>query len=738
MMLPEICIKRPVFATVLSLIVVLIGLISYTRLSVREYPRIDEPVVSVSVTYRGASAEVVESQVTKPLEDSLAGIEGVEVMTSQSRSETSRINVRFTLKRDPDSAAADVRDKVARARGKLPDTIDEPIISKVEADSNPIIYIAVQAGSLTTLEASDYVKRYVQPRLSVLPGAADVRIFGERQVSMRINLDRTRLAAYKLTVQDVEDAIRKQNAEIPAGRIESTSREFTVVAETDTQTPEQFSNIIVANVGGYPVRIRDVGSAEIGPVEERIISRFNGKSSLNIGVIKQAVSNPLELSNAVKAEVDKINPGLPPGMKLVVAYDTSVFIDRSIKSVFETIGEAILLVVLVIYFFLRSLRATLIPIVTIPVSLIGTFGLMYLFGFTINTLSLLAIVLAIGLVVDDAIVMLENIFRHVEDGMPRKEAAILGAREIGFAIVAMTLTLASVFAPLAFATGRTGRLFIEFALTLAGAVMVSGFVALTLSPMMCSLLLKHQERHSWIYNTIEGWINALTNGYRRALTATLHARWLVAIIWLVVLGLGVMFFTLLKSELAPIEDRGVVFGLVTTPQGSTPTYVADQIQADRRVLRAGSGGRRIHVDPGLSDGRRWKCDPASQAVGRAQEEAAADHGRNAAQACIDSGRHRIPHQSSFPGAVVSLHAGRIRRDVASALCRAAAHRRPLPRGSAQVSGRAEPADRPAAQHARGARCDQPRQAFRHRRGRGNRRAHARNDAGRPAGHAIQA
>ena len=578
MMLPEICIKRPVFATVLSLIIVLIGLISYTRLSVREYPRIDEPVVSVSVTYRGASAEVVESQVTKPLEDSLAGIEGVEVMTSQSRSETSRINVRFTLKRDPDSAAADVRDKVARARGKLPDTIDEPIIAKVEADSNPIIYIAVEAGSLSTLEASDYVKRYVQPRLSVLPGAADVRVFGERQISMRINLDRTRLAAYKLTVQDVEDAIRKQNAEIPAGRIESTSREFTVVAETDTRTPEQFNDIIVANVGGYPVRIRDVGSAAIGPVDERVISRYNGKSSLNIGVIKQAVSNPLELSNAVKAEVDKINLALPPGMKLVVAYDTSVFIDRSIKSVFETIGEAIVLVVLVIYFFLRSLRATLIPIITIPVSLIGTFGIMYLFGFTINTLSLLAIVLAIGLVVDDAIVMLENIFRHVEEGIPRKEAAILGAREIGFAIVAMTLTLASVFAPLAFATGRTGRLFIEFALTLAGAVMVSGFVALTLSPMMCSLLLKHQDRHSRIYNTIEGWINAVTNGYRRALTATLHARWLVAIIWVVVLALGVTFFMLLKAELAPTEDRGVVFGLVTSPQGSTPMYVSDQIR----------------------------------------------------------------------------------------------------------------------------------------------------------------
>jgi multidrug efflux pump len=578
MLLPEICIKRPVFATVLSLIILLVGMISYSRLSVREYPRIDEPVVSVTTTYRGASAEVVESQVTKPLEDSLAGIEGVEVMTSQSRSEVSQINVRFTLKRDPDSAAADVRDKVSRVRGKLPDTIDEPIIAKVEADSNPVIYIAVQAGSLSPLEASDYVKRYVQPRLSVLPGASDVRVFGERQVSMRVNLDRIRLAGYKLTVQDVEDAIRRQNAEIPAGRIESTAREFTVVAETDLQTPEQFNNIIVANVGGYPVRIRDVGSTVIGAVDERTVSRYNGVPSLNIGVVKQAVANPLELSKAVRAEVVRINETLPPGMKLIVSYDTSVFIERSIGSVFETIGEAILLVVLVIFFFLRSLRATLIPIVTIPVALIGAFALMYAFGFTINTLTLLAMVLAIGLVVDDAIVVLENIFRHVEAGMPRKEAAIVGAREIGFAVIAMTLTLASVFAPLAFATGRTGRLFIEFALTLAGAVLVSGFVALTLSPMMCSLLLRHQERHSWIFNLIEGWIEGLTHGYRRALSALLRHRWLVVLAWAGVAVLGGVFFTLLKSELAPLEDRGVILGLVSAPQGSTPEYTAAQIK----------------------------------------------------------------------------------------------------------------------------------------------------------------
>ena len=578
MTLPEICIKRPVFATVLSLIILLVGLISYQRLSVREYPRIDEPVVSVNTTYRGASAEVVESQVTKILEDSLSGIEGVEIMTSQSRAEQSRINVRFALSRSPDSAAADVRDKVSRVRAKLPEAVDEPVIAKVEADSQPIIYIAVEAGQQTPLQASDYVNRYIKPRMSVLPGAADVRIFGERQVSMRINIDRTRLAGYKLTVQDVEDAIRRQNAEIPAGRIESNTREFTVVAETDVSSPEQFNNIIIANVGGYPVRVRDIGSAQIGALDDRVISRYNGKPSLNIGVIKQAVANPLELSQGVRAEVVKINENLPPGMKLIVAYDTSVFIDKSIGSVFRTIGEAIILVVLVIFFFLRSLRATVIPIVTIPVSLVGAFAIMYFFGFTINTLTLLAMVLAIGLVVDDAIVVLENIFRHIEDGMPRKAAAMQGAKEIAFAVIAMTLTLTSVFAPLAFATGRTGRLFIEFALTLAGAVLVSGFIALTLTPMMCSLLLRHQSKHSWIYNKIEAGFDAFTNGYRATLTALLRHRWIVGVGWLATLAIGGVLFTVMKSELSPLEDRGVVFGLVTAPQGSTPQYTADQLK----------------------------------------------------------------------------------------------------------------------------------------------------------------
>lgn len=579
MSLFELCIRRPVLATVLSLLVIVIGAVSYTRLGVREYPKIDEPVVSVSTTYLGASAEVVESQITKILEDSLAGIEGVELLTSRSRSERSDIDVRFRITRDPDSAAADVRDKVARVRARLPDGVDEPVVAKVEADSFPIIWMSVTQGGRTPLEVSDYLSRYVKPRLSVLPGAADVRIFGERRVSMRINVDRDRLAGYRLTVQDVEDALRRQNVELPSGRIESQQREFNIVAATDLQTVQQFENAIVANVSGYQVRLRDVAEVRVGAQDERVIARFNGEPAINMGVIKQATGNPLELSQAVRSEVDKINQTLPSGMRITISYDSSVFIDRSIDSVFHAVGEAVLLVVLVIFFFLRNLRATLIPLVTIPVALVGAFALMYAFGFTINTLTLLAMVLAIGLVVDDAIVVLENIFRNIEEGMDRVQAAIKGIKEIGFAVVAMTLTLVAVFAPLAFATGRTGRLFVEFALALAGAVLVSGFVALTLSPMMCSKLLHHESKHGVVYQAIERFLNWLTSSYAQSLAWTLQRRWLVLVGWVGVFALGGWLFTVIRSELAPLEDRGVIFGRVTSPQGATVQYTADALAA---------------------------------------------------------------------------------------------------------------------------------------------------------------
>ncbi|PKO88616.1 MAG: multidrug transporter AcrB [Betaproteobacteria bacterium HGW-Betaproteobacteria-10] len=572
MKISEICIKRPVFATVLSLVIMLLGIVSYGRLAVREYPKIDEPVVTVKTTYRGASADIIESQVTKPLEDSLAGIEGVEVITSISRAEDSQISVRFKLERPPDSAAADVRDRVSRVRNKLPTEVDEPVIAKIEADANPIVWVAFSSDKHSALEVTDVASRIVKPKLQTLPGAADVRIFGDRKFAMRIWLDRQRLAAYQLTPGDVEEALRKQNVEVPAGRIESREREFSVVANTDLKTPGEFGAVIIKTVNGYPVRISDLGRVEIGPASERTAVRFKGRSAVALGVIKQATANPLELSTALRKELPGLVANLPEGMRADISYDSSIFIDRSIKSVFKTIAEAILLVLVIIFFFLRNVRATLIPLVTIPVSLVGAFGIMFALGFSINTLTLLALVLAIGLVVDDAIVVLENIYRHIENGMPRRQAALQGSREIGFAVVAMTLTLAAVYAPVAFMTGRTGKLFVEFALTLAGAVLVSGFVALTLSPMMCSTLLKHEDKHGKAFMMIEGFLVWLNAGYKRVLTASLNRRWIALLGFVLVAISCVVLLKMLKSELAPVEDRGIVIGVFSGPDGATLDY----------------------------------------------------------------------------------------------------------------------------------------------------------------------
>jgi multidrug efflux pump len=598
MQLPDFCIRRPVFATVLSLAIMLVGLIAFFRLPVRELPKIDEPIVTVTTTYRGASADVMESQVTKPLEDSLSGIEGVDVMTSSSRAENSDITVRFKLTRDPDSAAADVRDKVARVRGRLPQNIDEPIIAKTEADAFPIMWIAFSSDKHTRLETSDYANLNIRPRLATLPGAADVRIFGERKTSMRIWLDRGKLAAYKLTVAEVEDAIRRQNAEIPAGRIESSRREFNVLSQTDLATPEAFGAIIIRDAGGYQVRIRDVAKVEVAAQSERVIARFLGKPALSMGVIRQSTANTLDLAIAVRKEVAEINKTLPEGMKLTVSYDSSVFIEESTKNVFRTVIEAILLVALVIFVFLRSVRATLIPLVTIPISLIGTFTLLYMAGFTINVLTLLAMVLAIGLVVDDAIVVLENIHRHIEEGMKPFEAALKGSKEIGFAIVAMTITLAAVYAPLAFGQTRTDRLFIEFALALAGAVVVSGFVALTLSPMMCSKLLKHEPKHGRMYNAVESvftWINA---HYRRALEFVLGHRWAAGAIWLVFAAISVPLYLTIKSELAPLEDRGAIFGPISSPEGSTVEYTAHYAEQMEKTYASVPEHSRYFINAG--------------------------------------------------------------------------------------------------------------------------------------------
>ncbi len=572
MKISELCVERPVFATVLSLAVVLVGLVSYDRLTVREYPKIDPPVVNVETAYSGASPEIIETQVTQVLEEQLAGIEGVDFMTSISRQEQSQITVTFQLNRDPGEAAADVRDRVSRARDQLPDEVDEPVIQKVEADAQPIIYLAFSSDKHSAMEITDYADRYVKDQLQTLNGVAQVRIFGERAYSMRIWLDPEKLAAYRMTPQDVENALRQQNVEIPAGLIESRERQFTILSETDLRTPAEFNELVIRQEGTYLVRLQDVGYAELGPRNDDRIVRFNGQSAIALGVVKQSTANPLEVSDAVRARLPDIRESLPDGMRVEVAHDKSVFIQESIDNVYSTIIEAVVLVIAIIFLFLRSWRATLVPLVTIPVSLIGAFALMDLFGFSINTLTLLAMVLAIGLVVDDAIVMLENIYRHVEDGMKPRDAAIRGAREIGFAVIAMTITLAAVYAPIGFMEGTTGRLFTEFAWALAGAVLVSGFVALTATPMMSALLLKRNEKHGKVYLAVERVLQAMTDGYRRTLSLSLNMRPLVLVVGLAVAGSSYLFFSNINSELAPYEDQGTILGVFLSPQGSTIEY----------------------------------------------------------------------------------------------------------------------------------------------------------------------
>ena len=583
MQISETSIRRPVLACVMSLLLLLIGLVSFEQLSLREYPRIDEPLVNVTTRLQGASSEVIESQVTKPLEDSIAGIDGVDILTSVSRTESSQITVRFKLSKDPDTAAAEVRDRVARVRGRLPDAADEPVISKVEADATPTIWLAYTSETMGPLELTDLINRVVKPRLQTVTGVADVQVGGDRRYAMRIWIDPDRLAAYRLTVQDVEDALRRQNLEVPAGRIESQQREFSVTARTDLNTVAQFNDIVLKNATGTLVRLRDVARVQEAAASERSRVRLNGVPSVSTGIIRNATANPLDVANGVRALMPQIQRDLPPSVTVIQANDNSVFIDRSIKAVYTTVAEAVVLVALVVFLFLRTARASIIPLITIPVSLIGTFSLIALAGFTINTLTLLALVLAIGLVVDDAIVVLENIYRHIEEGLSPFQASIKGAKEISFAVVAMTLTLAAVFAPLAFTPGRTGRLFGEFALTLAGAVLVSGFVALTLTPMMCSKLLRHNPKPGRFDRVMERAFVGLTRGYGRLLSWTLVHRWVVLLVMLASAGGSYHLFTTAKSELSPLEDRGVIAMPIRAPDGATLEYTARYLDAIERI-----------------------------------------------------------------------------------------------------------------------------------------------------------
>jgi multidrug efflux pump len=558
----------------MNIMLVLIGIVCFDRLPVREYPNIDTPVVTVETKYVGASADIMETQVTKPLEDELSGIEGVDFIRSVNRAESSQVTVQFRLTRDPDAAANDVRDRVSRSRGRLPDDVEEPIVARVEADASPMMWVNLNSEVHNQLEVSEVADLLVQDRLAILDGVARVNVFAARKLSMRIWLDALRLGGYGLTTEDVENALREQNVEIPAGRVESASREFTVLSQTDLNTPEQFAAITLRREeNGGIVRLGDVARIVYGAVDERQVARFMGRNSVSLAIVKQSTANPLEISKRVRQSLGDLQKSIPDGMHLDVAYDSSVFINASIKAVFRTIFEATVLVALVTFLFLRSARVTLIPLVTIPVSLIGALALMYAFGFTLNTLTLLSMVIAIGLVVDDAIVVLENTTRHVEKGMAPFEAALTSMREISFAVVAMTITLAAVFAPMAFATGATGRLFIEFALTLSAAVLISGFVALTLAPMLCSKLLHREEQAAtgWKARS-ENTLRAVETGYARWLGKTLSSRRAIYSGAGAVALLAALIFFILPRQLTPAEDRGVLFLSARAPEGSTVGY----------------------------------------------------------------------------------------------------------------------------------------------------------------------
>jgi multidrug efflux pump len=535
--------------------------------------------------YKGASPQVIESQITQPLEDSLSGIEGVRTIKSVSREEVSQITIEFVLERNVDAAANDVRDRVARVRAALPAASDDSVVSKIEADAQAIMWLRLSSDRHTALELSDYADRYVADRLKTLSGVASVIIGGDRRYAMRLWVDRDRLAGYGLTPQDVENALRRQNVEIPSGRIESTQREFTVLTEADLRTETQFNDMILSEARGYPVRLRDIGQARLGALDERNIVRVNGIPAVGMGVVKQSTANTLSVAQGVKAELERLGGTLPAGMQLAIAFDSSIFIERSIQAVYRSMAEAVALVMLVIFVFLRSFRSTLIPFVTIPVSLVGAFFILFLMGFTINVLTLLGLVLAIGLVVDDAIVVLENCHRHVEMGKTPLQASADGSREIAFAVVAMSLTLAAVFAPLGFMTGNTGRLFTEFALTVAAAVVVSGLVALTLTPMMCSRILKEHERHGGVYLAMERFFHGMTAGYRRLLTTMLRLRWIVVVLFVAVAGAAGVLYKSLRAELSPLEDRGFFIVLVLAPEGASVEYTDRYVRQLEGMLK---------------------------------------------------------------------------------------------------------------------------------------------------------
>ena len=570
MNLPEFCIRRPVAATMANLAIALVGIVALSRLPVRELPNIDPPVVSVITIYPGANAELVEADVTEPMEQEINNIPGIKILRSESREQVSSITVEFELNRDVDIGAQDVRDRISRVRDKLPDDIKEPIVAKQDADAQEVMWVALSSATRSTLDLTNLAERQIKDRLQVLSGVGGINFGGEKRTSMRIWLDSEKMAARQITAADIRALLAKENVELPSGQIEGQERSLSILARGRMDRPDQYADLIVRDTEGTPIRLRDIATVEIGPAVEQTIARFRGQPAVGLGVVKQSDANAVEVAQRVRRELEKIKPLLPADVKIDIPFDSSLYVENAIDEVVVSLIISVLLVVVLIFLFLREARSTLIPAAAIPISVLGTFALLYMLGYSVNILTLLALVLAIGIVVDDAIVVLENIVRHIEEGMTPFEASLTSMKEITGAILAITASLVVVFLPIAFQSGTTGILFREFAVTLAGSVTISAFVALTLSPALGAYFLKPPSANPPAYaRFLESVLHRISLFYTKSLAAALgHPRALLGL-GAGILALTVLLYQAIPQEFLPDEDKGTIVAVVVTPEGST-------------------------------------------------------------------------------------------------------------------------------------------------------------------------
>jgi len=577
MSLSSISIQRPVLATVFVIVIVLFGVIGMTYLGVREFPSVDPPVISVSTSYPGANSDVIETQITEPLEQAINAVPGIRSLTSTSRQGNSRITVEFELSVDMETAANDVRDKVAQAQRRLPRDVDPPIVSKADADSSPIMFVTVESETRSLLELSEIAELTLAEQLQTIPGVSGIHIWGQKRYAMRLWLDPAKLAGYGLTPMDVRNTLQRENVELPSGRIEGNTVELTIRTLGLMSTPEEFNNMIISDADGQIVRFRDVGRAELGPEDLRGLVRRDGVPLVGNAIVPQPGSNHIDIVDEVYRRLAMIERDIPDDVAINIGFDNTDYIRSSIREVRNTIFIAFTLVVIIIFLFLRDWRTTIIPVLVIPVSLIGSFFIMYLAGFSINVLTLLAIVLAIGLVVDDAIVMMENIYVKIEKGMTPAQAGLAGAKEIFFAIIATTITLVAVFFPIVFLEGMTGRLFREFSIVIAGAVLISSFVALSFTPMLSTKILKQRKTRGRFYRQTEGFFKSLNLAYTNSLERFMKRRWMALLILVASAGMVVVLFNAIPGEMAPLEDRSQLTINARAPEGTTYEFIRDYI-----------------------------------------------------------------------------------------------------------------------------------------------------------------